>query len=88
MSVDVDVVFVAYVGLTCAAAMAIYRLVVGPSLADRVIALDLLLVSLMTGIVVDAVDRGDPTLLNLLVVIAIIGFTATVAVSRFMEQRQ
>jgi multicomponent Na+:H+ antiporter subunit F len=82
------VVFIAYVGLLVGAAAAIYRLVVGPTLADRVIALDLLLVALMTGIVVDAAHRDVTTWLNLLVVIAIIGFTATVAVSRFMEQRR
>lgn len=80
------VVAVLYGALVFAAGAAIYRLVVGPSMADRVIALDLLLVSLMTGIVVDATYRDDQTLLNLLVVIAIIGFTATVAVSRFMER--
>jgi multicomponent Na+:H+ antiporter subunit F len=82
------VVIIAYLGLLVGAAAAIYRLVVGPTLADRVIALDLLLVALMTGIVVDAANRDSTTWLNLLVVIAIIGFTATVAVSRFMEQRR
>lgn len=82
------VVVIAYVGLLVAAAAAVYRLVVGPTLADRVIALDLLLVALMTAIVIDAAYRHSTTWLNLLVVIAIIGFTATVAVSRFMEQRQ
>lgn len=82
------IVTLAYVGLLIAAAAAVYRLVVGPTLADRVIALDLLLVALMTGIVVDAANRDSTTWLNLLVVIAIIGFTATVAVSRFMEQRR
>lgn len=82
------VIVIAYIGLVIAAAAAVYRLVVGPTLADRVIALDLLLVALMTGIVVDAAYRDTTTWLNLLVVIAIIGFTATVAVSRFMEQRR
>lgn len=82
------VMVIAYIGLVIAAAAAVYRLVVGPTLADRVIALDLLLVALMTGIVVDAAYRDTTTWLNLLVVIAIIGFTATVAVSRFMEQRR
>ena len=82
------VVIIAYLGLLVGAAAAVYRLVVGPTLADRVIALDLLLVALMTGIVVDAAYRDSTTWLNLLVVIAIIGFTATVAVSRFMEQRR
>ncbi|MFT4659736.1 MAG: multicomponent Na+:H+ antiporter subunit F [Candidatus Aldehydirespiratoraceae bacterium] len=80
------IIFVAYAGLVLGAAAAIYRLLIGPSIADRIIALDLLLVTLMTGIVVDAVDRDDQSLLNLLVVIAIIGFTATVAVARFMER--
>ncbi|MGA9277081.1 monovalent cation/H+ antiporter complex subunit F [Ilumatobacter sp.] len=82
------VVVIAYLGLMVAAATAVYRLVVGPTLADRVIALDLLLVALMTAIVIDAADRGTTAWLNLLVVIAIIGFTATVAVSRFMERHE
>lgn len=81
-------IFIAYAGLVFAGALAIFRLVTGPTIADRMIALDLLLVSLMTGIVVDATYRNDTTLLNLLVVIAIIGFTATVAVARFMERSQ
>ena len=79
-------IIVAYVGLVFAAMAAIYRLVTGPTMADRIIALDLLLVSLMTAIVVDAVATGDAALLNVLAVIAIIGFTATVAVARFMER--
>jgi len=78
-------IYIANAGLLVAAVAAIFRLVRGPTMADRVIALDLLLVSLMTAIVIDAVVTGDTVLLNLLVVIAIIGFTATVAVARFME---
>ncbi len=80
------IVGVALAGLVVAAACALYRLLIGPTLADRIIALDLALVCLMSGIAIDAADRGDTTWLNLLVVIAIIGFTATVATSRFMER--
>lgn len=79
-------IWVAYSGLAVAAVAALWRLVRGPSLADRVIALDLLLISLMSGIAVDAGVREDPTLLKLLVVIAIIGFTATVAATAFIER--
>lgn len=79
-------IVIAYAGLVFAAMAAIYRLVFGPTIVDRIIVLDLLLVSLMTAIVVDAVETGDTALLNVLVVIAIIGFTATVAVARFMER--
>lgn len=77
---------VAYTALTIASVFAIVRMVVGPTLADRVIALDVLLVSLMVAIAVDAANRDDITWLNLLVVIAIIGFTATVAVTRYIER--
>jgi len=63
-----------------------YRLLVGPDLADRVMALDLTLISLMGVIAVDAARRDDTTYLVLLVVIAIIGFTATVAASKFIER--
>lgn len=62
-----------------------YRLLVGPRLADRVMALDLTLISLMGAIAVDSARRNDTTYLPLLVVIAIIGFTATVAGSKFIE---
>jgi multicomponent Na+:H+ antiporter subunit F len=62
-----------------------YRLVIGPTLADRVIALDVTLVALMGAIAVDAAHRRDPTNLVIVVVLAIIGFTGTVAASRFLE---
>jgi len=51
-------------------------------------ALDLMLIAFMTGIAIDAADRRDTTWLNLLVVIAVIGFTATLAVASFMERRE
>ncbi len=61
------------------------RLLIGPGLPDRVMALDVVLISLMGAIAVDAGRREDSTYLVLLVVIAIIGFTATVAASKFIE---
>ena len=67
------------------AVCAAIRLLRGPTLADRVIALDVVLISLMGGIAVDAAATGETAYLNALVVIAIVGFTATVAVSRFIE---
>ena len=78
-------ILAAHIGLVIAALVAIARLLIGPTLADRVIALDVVLVCLMIAITIDAAERGDTTWLLLLAVIAIIGFAATVAVSRFME---
>lgn len=62
------------------------RVLRGPGLADRIMALDVTLISLMGALTVDAARRDDTTYLILLVVIAIIGFTATVAASQFLEQ--
>lgn len=65
----------------------VYRLLAGPGLADRIMAMDVALVSLMGAVTVHAARRNDTTYLVLLVVLAIIGFTATVAASRFLEDR-
>lgn len=80
------IVALCYVGLALTAACAVARIAIGPTLADRVIALDVALVSLMAAIAIDAANRGDTTWLNLLVVIAIVGFAATVAVTRYVER--
>ncbi len=76
---------IALCGFIFAGLCGVYRLLVGPTLADRVIALDVTLISLMGAITIDAARRDDPTNLIMLVVLAIVGFTATVAASRFLE---
>lgn len=80
------VITIAFFGI--GAACGAYRLLIGPGLADRVAALDVSLICLMGALAVDAARRDDTTYLSLLVVIAIIGFTATVAASRFLEYDQ
>lgn len=62
------------------------RILVGPALADRVAALDVVLIALMGAIVVRAASTGDQTYLNLLIVIAIVSFVATTAASQFIER--
>lgn len=65
--------------------MAGIRLVRGPSLADRVISLDVALVALMGAIGTRVAETGNTLYIGVLVVIAIVAFTATVALSRFIE---
>lgn len=69
-----------------AALCGVYRVLRGPGLADRVMALDVTLISFMGAIAIDAARRDDTTYLVLMAVLAIIGFTATVAASRFLER--
>jgi multisubunit Na+/H+ antiporter MnhF subunit len=61
------------------------RLIRGPALADRVISLDAALVALMGAIGVRVAETGDTIYIGVLVVIAIVAFTATVVLSRFIE---
>ena len=61
------------------------RLIRGPSLADRVISLDAALVALMGAIGTRVAETGDSLYIGVLVVIAIVAFTATLALSRFID---
>lgn len=76
----------AIAGFVAAGLCGLYRLLRGPSLADRVIAVEVALVSLVGGIAVDAADRRSQTFLVLLIVIALVGLAGTFAASRFLER--
>ena len=73
-------------GFAVAGLCAVYRVVRGPSLADRVIAVEVALVSLAGGIVIDAINRDSHTLLAIITVIALVGLAGTFAASRFLER--
>ncbi len=78
---------VALAAIALSAFLCMVRLVRGPSLADRIVALDALLVVIVSGIAVDAARTGDGTYLDVLVVAALLGFVGTVNVARFIERR-
>jgi multicomponent Na+:H+ antiporter subunit F len=63
------------------------RLAVGPSLADRVVALDGLVITVVAAVAVDAARTGSSRFLDAVVVIALVGFVGTTAAARFIEQR-
>ncbi len=77
----------AFAGLSVSALLCLARLLRGPSLADRVVALDALLVVIVTGIAADAARTGHGTHLDVVVVAALLGFVGTVTVARFIERR-
>ena len=81
------VVVVALLGLALAAVLAVLRLVRGPSVPDRVVALDNLLLVVVGGIATGAAATGDGAFLAVLVAVALLGFVGTVTVARFVERR-
>lgn len=74
-------------GLAISGGLCFIRLVRGRSLADRVVALDAILVVIVSGIAVDAARTGEGTYLNVMVVAALLGFVSTLAVARFVGER-
>ena len=73
--------------LGAAGLLCILRMLRGRSFPDRAVALDTFLVVVVCGIAVDAARTGDGTYLDVLVVAALLGFTGTALVARFIERR-
>lgn len=76
----------ALVALTLALLVAVVRLVKGPSLPDRVVAMDLIGVLAVGLIVVLAASTGVRATLDAAIVIALIAFVATVAYGTYVER--
>ncbi len=72
--------------LTVAMGLVVVRLVRGPALADRVVALDVLAAVAIGFIAAYVVGTGATPLLDAALVLALVGFMATVAFARFVER--
>ena len=73
--------------LGAAALVAAIRLIRGPSLADRMLALDLVLVLVGSMAAVEAARQGTEYLVPVLVVLTLVAFIGTVIVARYIERR-
>ncbi len=76
---------IASVLLVIGAAAAVIRVVLGPSVADRMVALDTLLFVGVGGLGVYVVRTGDTTYVPVLVVAILVAFIGTVIVGRYIE---
>lgn len=73
--------------LIVATLLAFVRLVRGPSLPDRVIALDLMTMSGIGIIAAYALATNQPAFLDVAIVLALISFLGVVAFATFIERR-
>lgn len=64
------------------------RFIKGPSLSDRVVALDLLLTTGIGVIAVYSVYTDQATFLDIAMIMALIAFLGTVAYSFYLEKRE
>jgi multicomponent Na+:H+ antiporter subunit F len=78
------VYWAAFVLLGGGALLALARLAMGPSLLDRVVATDTLLVIISAGLAVYAGLARDPAVVPVLVVVALLAFVGSVSVARYI----
>ncbi len=74
--------------LAVALVFALFRAVRGPSILDRVLALDVVLAIIGAALVVNMVANRHLDNLVLLVTISLIGFIGSVTVARFVTDRK
>lgn len=78
----------AFVMLMVSMVLAFLRLALGPSLPDRVVALDLITVLAVAFSALFAVSSDEPAYLDVAIALALVAFLATVALARFAERRE
>lgn len=77
------VLIVCVVMLTLAALLLVVRITWGPTMLDRVVALDVLIAVLISGLALEAAVNRHSTTLPILVVLSLVGFVGSVSVARF-----
>ena len=76
----------AFVMVMISIALAFYRIAVGPTLSDRVVALDMMTVTIVAFCGLYAIFSGVEAFLDVAIVVALIGFLATVALARYADR--
>jgi multicomponent Na+:H+ antiporter subunit F len=80
--------YVSMILLCVATILTFYRVLRGPSLPDRVVALDMTL-TLAAGItIVDSMLDGTAVLIDVSIVIALIAFLSTIAFAAYIERKE
>jgi multicomponent Na+:H+ antiporter subunit F len=69
--------------LTAAAILLVARIALGPTMLDRVVALDVLVAVLICGLGVEAAVNRHTTTLPVLLVLSLVGFVGSVSMARF-----
>ncbi|MUG46035.1 Na(+)/H(+) antiporter subunit F1 [Paenibacillus woosongensis] len=69
-----------------AIAISLFRIIKGPSLPDRVIAMDMIGVNLISGIAAVSILLRTKAYLEVILVLGLLAFISTISLSRFIER--
>jgi multicomponent Na+:H+ antiporter subunit F len=83
-----EVLYIALGMVSAALLVALMRLVRGPTLPDRVVAIDLIGVTSVGLMALAAGASGERAFLDAAVVIALLGFLGTIAYGRYVEREK
>lgn len=72
------------VALGLALAMNLWRLFKGPGVADRILALDTMVINVIGLIVLAGIARGSGTAFEAALLLAMVGFVGTVSYAKFL----
>lgn len=78
--------FIAFLLVSLALLMSMTRLLIGPSRADRILALDTLYVNAIALLVLLGLQLGSDLFFEAALLIALIGFVSTVALAKFLTR--
>jgi multicomponent Na+:H+ antiporter subunit F len=87
MDILATAIDISFVLVMLGVAFAFIRLILGPSLPDRVVALDMMTVLIVSFCGLYAILSEDTAFIDVAIVLALVGFLATVALARFVERR-
>ncbi len=73
--------------LAASTVIAFIRLLRGPSLADRVVALDLIGLAVVAMVAAYSIHTSQPVLLRAVTVLALISFLATVSFAYYLQRK-
>lgn len=80
-------IFIALIFLTVSFFVTTYRVIIGPTLPDRIVALDMLVGVVIGFIAVIGVKTGYYLYVDIAIALGLVGFLATVALARFVLER-
>lgn len=81
------VTIIGYAALAVSGGLCVLRLARGPSLADRILAVDSMLIVGVVGVAMEAARTRNGVYLDVLLVVALVAFIGTTAVARFIERK-
>lgn len=81
-------VLIALVLLSLSLLITVWRVVIGPTLPDRILALDMLVAVALGFIAVIGIMTGYALYLDIAIALGLVGFLATVAFARFVMNRE